>query len=178
MDRQLEGQLEQESGRWQLRFTRKLPHPPERVWRALTEPDELAAWFPSNIEGERAAGAALRFVFPQGEAPPMEGEMIRYEPTTTLEFRWGSDTLRFGLERDGTGTILTLVDTFDELGKAARDGAGWHVCLGALTAFLEGADATSARAVLDRWREVQPSYIERFGPEASTIGPPETLMER
>ncbi len=25
----------------------------------------------------------------------------------------------------------------------------------------------------DRWREVHDSYVERFGPEASAIGPPE-----
>jgi hypothetical protein len=25
---------------------------------------------------------------------------------------------------------------------------------------------------MERWRQVQPKYVERFGPEASTIGPP------
>ena len=26
---------------------------------------------------------------------------------------------------------------------------------------------------MDTWREVHPVYIEQFGPEAATIGPPE-----
>ena len=46
------GELEQRSdGRWRLRFTRALAHPPEKVWRAITEPEHLAQWFPTTIEG-------------------------------------------------------------------------------------------------------------------------------
>ena len=61
------GRLEQSDGRWQLRFTRRLAHPPERVWRALVDPEELDAWFPTTIEGECAPGAPLRFRFRKGE---------------------------------------------------------------------------------------------------------------
>ncbi len=35
-----------------VRFSRRLPHPPEKVWRALTEAEHLAAWFPTTVEGE------------------------------------------------------------------------------------------------------------------------------
>ena len=53
--------------------------------------------------------------------------MLRYEPPALLEFRWGNDeTLRFELQADGDGSLLTFVNTFDELGKGARDAAGWH----------------------------------------------------
>src|SRR3954447_12743839 len=52
-----DGRLEEHQGRWRLRFERRLAHPPERVWRAITEPDDLRAWFPFDIEGDRAAGA-------------------------------------------------------------------------------------------------------------------------
>ncbi|MGI8921519.1 MAG: SRPBCC domain-containing protein [Solirubrobacteraceae bacterium] len=81
----MDGQLTQIGDRWQLRFTRALAHPPEKVWRALTEPEDLAAWFPTTIEGQRVAGAALRFAFPF-EMPPIEGEMLRYDPPSVLEF--------------------------------------------------------------------------------------------
>ena len=55
-----------------------------------------------------------------------------------LEYRWGDDTLRFELQPDGDGTVLTFTDTFDEYGKAARDGAGWHACLDMLGFALDG----------------------------------------
>jgi uncharacterized protein YndB with AHSA1/START domain len=165
------GQLEQTGGRWQLRFTRRLPHPPERVWRALTEPEHLAAWFPTTIEGERAAGAALRFAHRDAAAPPVEGRMLVYAPPSVLEFVWGDDeTLRFEVTPDGDGSVLTLVNTFDQVGKAARDGAGWHACLDVLAHHLDGE--TPPWRPDERWAEVHGEYVARFGAEASTIGPP------
>src|SRR5436309_5021572 len=103
----MQGQLEHIDGRWQLRFTRKLAHPPEKVWRALTEPAHLRAWFPSDIEGERRAGAPLQFVFRENEGPTIEGQMLVYEPPAVLEFRWGEERLRFELTPSGGGTNLT-----------------------------------------------------------------------
>lgn len=160
-------------GRSRLRFTRTLEHPIEKVWRAVTEPEHLDHWFPTTIEGERRAGASLRFSFPQGEAAAFEGEMLAYDPPRLMEIRWGRDIVRLELEPSNGGTILTLLDTVDQHGKAARDGAGWHVCLDALAAHLFG-DA-QAREALSVWKDVHPHYVEAFGPEAATIGPPEGL---
>ena len=56
----VDGELEQHEGRWRLRFTRRLAHPPERVWAAITEREGLSAWFPFAIEGDRRRGAPLR----------------------------------------------------------------------------------------------------------------------
>jgi hypothetical protein len=62
-----------------------------------------------------------------------------------------------------------MTDTFGELGKAARDGAGWHECLERLAADLDGSPP---RPWGERWREVHPRYVTHLGPDASTIGPP------
>lgn len=61
--------------------------------------------------------------------------------------------------------------TFDERGKAARGGAGWHSCLDLLARAVD--DAKPPWSAADRWREVCGHYRAGFGPEASTIGPPE-----
>jgi hypothetical protein len=93
-----------------------------------------------------------------------------FEPPKVMEILWGTDTLRIELQPDGDATVLTLVDTFAELGKAARDAAGWHECLDRLVAELDGTAPPKPGAV---WKVVNPVYQERLGPEASTMGPPE-----
>jgi uncharacterized protein YndB with AHSA1/START domain len=171
-----EGQLEQISDhQWRITFARTLAHPRDKVWRALSEHEHLRAWFPFEIEGEFAPGAPLRFSLREHDLPPMEGEMLAYEPPTLLEFRWGPDVLRFELAADGDDTVLTFTDTIEELGKAARDGIGWHICLDRLEYELAGKEAPWEP--MQRHKELNPSYVERFGPEAATIGPPEEVMK-
>lgn len=91
----MHGTLDRSDGQPRLVFTRRLDHPPEAVWRALTEADSLAAWFPADIHGDWEPGAKLRFTFrdPQeaaevlevDEAPVLEGEVVACELYTRLE---------------------------------------------------------------------------------------------
>jgi uncharacterized protein YndB with AHSA1/START domain len=164
----VDGVLEQAGERWRLRFTRRLAHPPEKVWRALTEQEHLQAWFPDGISGEWQVGARLTFG-PAG-GPSFTGEVRIIEPPKTLEFSWGTDLLRFEVEPTSGGCVLTLLDTFDELGKAARDTAGWHVCIDKLDLHLDGTSPSWSDG--DRWKELNAGYTAEFGPDAATIGPP------
>jgi len=163
----MDGQLLQTDERFRLRFSRQLAHSPEKVWRAITEPEHLEAWFPGRIVGEWVVGSKLQF---HGEYPMMDGEVLAVEEGSLLEFRWGPDTLRLEIAPQGAGCTLTLTDTFDELGKAARDAAGWHECLDRLGDHLDG---TPLRPWGDLWKEINRAYVEQFGPEASTEGPPD-----
>ncbi len=169
-----------------LRYERRLAHPRERVWRAITEDADLAAWFPTTIEGPRRAGAKLHFSFRHGEGQAFDGEMLAFVPPSLLELRWADDVLRFELESEVENeTVLHLRVIFSEHGKAARDAAGWHVCLEGLVLACDGAgagDGAGAAAAppgdpADRWRAVHRGYVERFGPEASAIGPPQEWEE-
>jgi uncharacterized protein YndB with AHSA1/START domain len=153
-----------------LEYRRRFHHAPEKVWEALTDPDRLAAWFPTTIDGERAAGAALTFRFEQIGIEPIHGEMLRFEPPSLLEFTWGGDRLCFALEPDGDGTTLTFTVTLGELGKATRDAGGWHQSLEGLVHALAGGRRRDYDA--HHWRDLRDAYAERFGPEASVLGPP------
>jgi uncharacterized protein YndB with AHSA1/START domain len=165
------GTLERAGDRSVLRYRRHLAHPPESVWRALTEDEHLAAWFPTTIEGRRAAGAPLHFAFRASEGEPFDGEMLAFDPPSLMELRWADDVLRFEVEPEGSGCILRLSVTFPDHGKAARDAAGWHVSLERLTHALDGTPPPWQPP--ERWRVVHRAYVERLGPEASVIGPPE-----
>ena len=154
-----------------VRYRRRLAHPQLKVWRALTEDAHLAEWFPTTIEGERTAGASLRFSFRENEAEPFDGEMLVFDAPILMELRWSDDVLRFELSADGSGCVLDLTVTFPEYAKAARDAAGWHVCLEQLGCVV--SDAPLPWTPADRWRVVHRTYVELFGPEASALGPPE-----
>lgn len=187
-----EGVLERAGDRWRLRFVRRLSHPPEKVWRALTDEEHLAAWFPTTIEGELREGASLRFRYRGEELPLTEGEMIACEPPRVLEFTWGfgeDDTeappehraqrperSRFELTPAGEGGCrLVFTTTYDRVGKSARDAAGWHVCFDRLAGHLAGEPPTERSP--ERWKPLNRLYAERFGPEAATLGPPDSMEE-
>jgi len=165
------GQLIRTGGRAVLEYRRRFDHAPETVWRALTEPDQLAAWFPTTIDGERVAGAELTFRFEHLDVAPMHGRMLELEPPSLLELTWGGDLLRFALEPDGDGTAMTFTVTLEELGKATRDGAGWHQSLETLDRLLAGEQRRGQD--MDQWRELRDVYAERFGADASVLGPPQ-----
>ena len=97
--------IELEGDRVGVRFERRLTHPPERVWRAITEPEDLEKWFPARpeIAGERRVGAELQFTYPEGSEPPETGEITEHDPPRLFAFTWRSSgresqLLRFELE--------------------------------------------------------------------------------
>jgi uncharacterized protein YndB with AHSA1/START domain len=174
-------QLEEIDGRPALRFERVLSHPPERVWRALTEPEEMGTWHPTPARFEPRAGGRAEFVDGGYAAFEQDGEVLAYDPPTLLAYTWGKeegerpDELRFELRLHDDGCLLTLVHVFDDRFKAARDGAGWHVCLDSLAAHLEGHDDPPAHDpdLPGPWERLNSEYQERFGisPEEATPPP-------
>jgi uncharacterized protein YndB with AHSA1/START domain len=146
-------------GRDRLRFERRLAHPPDRVWSALTDPDELSRWFPSTIEGELRVGATLRFPFRQNEGPALEGRVVELEQGRILAYTWGDDLLRWELHGESGATRLVFTTEFasDRI-RGSRDAAGWHVCLDALEADLDRREPDGQ----DAWKGLQAMYAERF----------------
>lgn len=77
----------------------ELDDPPEKVWRALTEPDLVAEWLTAD------------------EPRPIEHEVVLEEPHRLLRYAWrdGRDVeslVTFELERTATGgTNLRVVHT-------------------------------------------------------------------
>lgn len=160
-----------DNGYGRLTFVRHLGHDIDKVWASVTEPEQLKVWFPTTIEGERAAGAKLTFTFPFPDAPSFEGVMNVYDPPHAMEFVWGEDVLRIELAPVTGGTRLTLIDTFEEYEKAARDAAGWHACLDRQQYDLD--DEPWPYGDDGRWKEVTPYYMEHFPKEATTAPIPD-----
>ena len=85
-----------------LEFECDLPDAPEKVWRALTVPELLAAWMmPNDIKPETGS----RFAF-AGPEKPIECEVLDAEPGRLLRYSWRerSDTG----DTNGLNSIVTF----------------------------------------------------------------------
>ncbi|MET9338186.1 SRPBCC domain-containing protein [Nonomuraea sp. NPDC003804] len=126
-----------------LHLDQFLPHPPAKVWRALTEPDLLARWLmPGDFRLEVGHRYVMRAVpMPStGFSGTVLAEVLAFEPERMLRLRWRDAdpaddtdwTVTWTLEPEGTGTRLFLRhDGFDPdnpLQQRARRimGGGWR----------------------------------------------------
>jgi uncharacterized protein YndB with AHSA1/START domain len=176
----MNGTLLTADGRSVLRFERLLPHPPEKVWHAVTDVEELAAWFPARVEGERKAGAALRFLAGDAES---EGEVLEYEPPRVFSFSWDVSVVRFELRPDPAGCLLVFTNTFDDRPFAASFATGWHRCLDVLALALDGRpappDSMGSDAQGRRWyRTRHEAYAEVFDLLRGAVVDGEVRFER
>ncbi|MDQ8045994.1 MAG: SRPBCC domain-containing protein [Solirubrobacteraceae bacterium] len=161
-------------GKSALRFERRFSQSQERVWRALTDPADLPAWHPSPFTGDLEVGATLVF----DSSWIADGVVTHVDPIDRLGYRWGTEgDLLWELEPTGEGgTVLTLTHTFDDHLKAARDGAGWTVCLARLTNAVEctaseAAGSGEACHVPD-WADLNAQYQAKFGIDPAEATPP------
>jgi uncharacterized protein YndB with AHSA1/START domain len=146
-------------GRSVLRMERRFAHPPEKVWRALTEPAHLAQWFPSEVELDLRVGGTVQFVFPGGEAPPSDGAITELDPPRVFAFTWLGDLLHWELLPEAQGCLLILTHTFDDRPSAASYGAGWQACLDNMELALDGRPV----AADEGWAERHEALIVEFG---------------
>lgn len=142
-----------------VRRTIDIHAPLDRVWAAITEPEQLARWFGQRATiDELAVGGRGTLAFDgYGEFPLRIEEL---EPPRSIAYRWASEgphtadpadedfarstVFRFTLESLTDGTRLTVVETgFETLDNptAGLEGnrRGWDSELDELVAYLESA---------------------------------------
>ena len=92
-----------------------MPVSPERLWEALTEPDQIAGWFGGRVEWELDEGAPVHFQGDDGDERAGVIEAVR--PARHLKFCWwpvgddaseGASEVSYVLEPDEEGTRLTV----------------------------------------------------------------------
>jgi len=119
-----------------IAFEFDLPHPPDKVWRALTEPALLAEWLLPVFDLELEPGAA--FLFKTQAYPGWDGtvncQFIEIEPHRKLSYTWNVPFLEtvvtFTLTPTASGTRLDLVQSgFKPEQKRESGGAryGWKM---------------------------------------------------
>ena len=142
-------------GRFVLELTRILAAPRDRVFAALTEPDDLERWWgpggftTPEIELDLRVGGAYRFGMqpPDGDLFHLSGEFLEVEPPRRLAytFRWDEPApddretaVRLSLDEGDDGTRLSLSHgEFATEERLALHTGGWTDSLDKLSALLE-----------------------------------------
>ncbi len=120
----------------------EIPHPPAKVWRALTEPELLAAWL---MENDIRAVVGHCFNFHSKPMGSWDGivhcEVLTVDAPHLLRYSWrGGDldtVLTFTLTATPSGTRLSLAHTgfvlpknvfaFEAMGKGWRGHVGARI---------------------------------------------------
>jgi uncharacterized protein YndB with AHSA1/START domain len=130
-----------------LVIEREMPHPLEKVWRALSEGPLIAQWM---MENDFQAVVGHSFTFRATPAPNWNGivecEVLLVEPNRSLSYRWGVAGLEpwivtLTLTPTAAGTHLRMEQSgFRADQTAAFKGAqyGWNKFIGNLEHFVGG----------------------------------------
>jgi uncharacterized protein YndB with AHSA1/START domain len=159
-------EVQKDGDKWTLVLVRDLRHPPEKVWRALTDPEHLRQWAP--FDADRSMASVGTVTLSTVGAPQIaEARVTRAEENRLLEYNWGGD-IRWELEPLGAGTRLKLWHNINR-GFIAMGAAGWHICLDVLDQALAGEPIgriVGPEAMqFEGWQRLNAEYSKQFGVE-------------
>lgn len=158
-----DGVFEQTESGYLLRFERYLRHPPEKVWRFLTEPDRLLDWLAAaevNLTEGGSVVLSWQNTDTEGNSAIARGTITRLDPPRLIEIDTDIHGLiTWRLDTDGAGCLLRLSvrhDLPDEYLVIVL--AGWHVHLDFLEDALDGQAVDWPNWPVDRWEKHRNRY--------------------
>ena len=136
--------------RYVITRTITLSSPVERVWRAISEAEEIAGWFPSKeaeLDSLEPGGKGILTWTDYGSFPIV---VEAVDPPTYLAWTWGHETdeqpttlVEWRLEPTADGTLLTVTESgIKTPAHFAENSQGWDEELGELVDYLAGAVAS------------------------------------
>ena len=164
-------QVRKDGEKWTLILVRELPHPPEKVWQALTDPAHLREWAPFEADGSLATVGATVSLTWVGTGRPQATTVTRADAPEVLEY----GDIRWELEAFGGRTRLTLWHNIDRR-FIAWGAAGWHIALDVLNRLLSGTPigriAGGEAVKFGGWQRLNTEYAQQFGIETPKWRPP------
>lgn len=122
---------------------REIPHPPEKIWRALTQPMLIGEWL---MQTDFEPAIDHRFSF-RAEWGAVDCQVLDVQPHRTLSYTWGDTRLKsvvtWTLTPTDTGTRLLMEQTgfrHDQPRYFEGATAGWPKFIDRLEQMLERLD--------------------------------------
>jgi uncharacterized protein YndB with AHSA1/START domain len=173
-------EVRKDGEQWTLILVRELHHPPEKVWKALTDPASLREWAPFDADGSLGTVGTVKLTTVGAPALHVsETKVRRADAPRMLEYNWGAQEMRWELEAFGGGTRLTLWHNVDRR-FISMGAAGWHICFDVLDHLLSGTPIgriVSGEAMKFDWPRLNSEYARQFGIETPNWPPQATQKQ-
>ena len=122
---------------------REIPHPPERIWRALTQPHLIEAWL-MKTDFQPVVGRPFEL---RADWGAVDCQVLAIEPDKTLSYSWAAygleSVVTWTLTPSGAGTHLRMEQSgFRPDQQQAYQGAkfGWQKFFASLEQVVGRAD--------------------------------------
>jgi uncharacterized protein YndB with AHSA1/START domain len=151
-----------------ITFSRRIGHPPEDVWSAITDPEQLQGWYMTRATIAGGKGGSIDFVSGPSQLH-ITGRILSWDPPHLFEHEWrvdprpdlpsGEESLvRWELAREGHETLMTF--TFRRLTRRTATGfaPGMHAFLDRLVAQLDGESVPEWTSLASRMRGYYPPW--------------------
>jgi uncharacterized protein YndB with AHSA1/START domain len=151
---------------YSVRFDRASKHSAERLWRAITDPDEVTAWMQYPAKIDLRVGGDYRVDFSKTNSGLLDGVIVAIEPERLLRYAWGTSIVEWSIEPTPGG----CTHSFLQSGLANRGPgeeqlvAGWHAWFDDLDRYL-GGNPLPALSERDAWR----ALCERYKPVLAEV---------
>jgi uncharacterized protein YndB with AHSA1/START domain len=144
-----------------LKFERRLSHPRDIVWKAITDPKEIFRWLPDYKGTFDGYNGGVIDLVNTVSGSHVTGDILVWDLNSVFEYEWRiapnqmfprgepESVIRWELKQDGGSDTLVIV-THSRLTKSTALGLapGWHAYLDRLEAILNN--------------QVPPAWARRF----------------
>lgn len=165
-------------------FERELPHPVAIVWRALTQPEQLATWL-GKATVDLQVGGTITIDF---QGMNIVGQLLQLKEQALIEYTWTSQSfpgelsiVHWGLTKLSDNSCrLEFMEKLVSPHYLTGAGPGWHYVLDTLSLALDGKPIPVWND--NAWQQVAQQSKEKYkeiladtpGAEAFTATPPST----
>lgn len=166
-----------------IMFSRRLDHPPEEVWSAITNPKQLQSWYMTRAVIAGGEGGSIDFISGPSHFH-VTGRILSWDPPRLFEHEWkveaqpglpsGEESVvRWELARDGRETVITLTHRRLTRRTATGFAPGIHAFLDRLAAELDGEPVPDW---IGRVEELRGNYPSMW--QSSSSGNPPGLKKQ
>jgi uncharacterized protein YndB with AHSA1/START domain len=153
----MKGTATRDGDSYVLRFERRIEHPIDDVWAAISTPEGIRGWL-GDARLDLTKNGAVRLQFDKTVGNVVEGKVTEVDPPRVLEYTFGQDDsiLRWELTDVGDGaTSLVLTHKLPSAEHLPETLAGWHTLIELIPSAIAGNDPQWSK---ERWDEVRAGY--------------------